>query len=216
MRRNQLDRRYVLAAVIGIAAALLAWQLPGRLGAGSQSAAELKAVHLFEPAREIPDFSLSQSDGTRLVKGELKGHWTLVFLGFTHCPDICPTTLAQMARAQKVWETLPEASRPRVLFVSVDPERDSPDQVGDYAHGFHKDTLAATGNIPALEQFAQSLSMIFKKMPVEPGVPADQYTVDHTASLALLDPQARMSGVLSPPYDVDQVAQDLMQLSKKH
>lgn len=211
-----MDRRYIWAAIIGIAAALLAWQLPGRLGALSAPADALKAVHVFQPAREIPDFSLAQSDGTRLVKGELKGHWTLVFIGFTNCPDICPTTLAQMARAQKVWEQLPESTRPRVLFVSADPERDTPDIVGEYAHGFHKDTIAATGSIPALEQFAKSLSMVFTKVEPEPGAPADQYSIDHMASLALLDPQARMAGVLSPPFNVDDIGQDMLTLSKKH
>ena len=102
----------------------------------------------------------------------------------------------------------------RVVRVSVDPERDSPDQVGDYAHGFHRDTLAATGDIPALEQFAQGLSMTFAKAPLEPGQPADQYSVDHTASLALLDPEARMAGVLSSPYDIDAVTADMIALTQ--
>ena len=87
----------------------------------------LQAVKLFDQPRELPPFSLQQSDGTQLVPGELKGHWTLVFLGFTHCPDVCPTTLAQLAQAQKQWAALPDPTRPRVLFVSVDPERDTPD-----------------------------------------------------------------------------------------
>ena len=99
------------------------------------------------------------------MPGELKGHWTLVFLGFTHCPDVCPTTLAELAEAQKQWAALPEATRPRVLFVSVDPERDTPDRIGEYAHAFHRDTLAATADVPALESFAKSLSMVFAKVP---------------------------------------------------
>src|SRR3546814_3302707 len=75
------------------------------------------------------------------------------------------TTLfrSQLAQAQKQWAALPEATRPRVLFVSVDPERDSPDRIGEYAHAFHKDTLAATADIPALEAFARSLSLVFMR-----------------------------------------------------
>ena len=72
---------------------------------------ELQTVRLFPQARELPPFALQQSDGTQLVPGELHGHWTLVFLGFTHCPDVCPTTLADLSRAQKEWEALPEARR---------------------------------------------------------------------------------------------------------
>src|SRR3546814_14828937 len=90
------------------------------------------------------------------------------------------TTLfrSQLAQAQKQWAALPEATRPRVLLVSVDPERDSPDRIGEYAHAFHKDTLAATADIPALEAFARSLSLVFMKVPPPEGVPANQYRVD--------------------------------------
>jgi protein SCO1/2 len=181
--------------------------------AAPADAPALQTVTLFPQPRVLPDFNLRQSDGTALVPGELKGHWTLVFLGFTHCPDVCPTTLAQLAQAQKQWAALPEATRPRVLFVSVDPERDSPDRIGEYAHAFHKDTLAATADIPALEAFARSLSLVFMKVPAPEGAPADQYSVDHSAALAVFDPQARMAGVIQPPLDPRAIAADLTTLT---
>ncbi|QOW18742.1 SCO family protein [Lysobacter ciconiae] len=174
---------------------------------------QTSAVKLFDPPRPLPDFSLRQSDGTQLVPGELNGHWTLVFLGFTHCPDICPLTLSQMAQAQQQWESIPDAVRPRVLFVSVDPERDTPDRIGEYAHAFHKDTLAATADIPSLERFARSLSLVFAKAPPEDGAPADQYSVDHSATMAVLDPQGRMSGVVQQPFDPAALAADLAALT---
>src|SRR3546814_13354747 len=95
------------------------------------------------------------------------------------------TTLfrSQLAQAQKQWAARPEATRPRVLFVSVDPERDSPDRIGEYAHAFHKDTLAATADIPALEAFARSLSLVFMKVTPPEGVPAKQYRVNHSTEL---------------------------------
>ncbi len=174
---------------------------------------QTSAVKLFDPPRPLPDFSLRQSDGTQLVPGELNGHWTLVFLGFTHCPDICPLTLSQIAQAQQQWESIPDAVRPRVLFVSVDPERDTPDRIGEYAHAFHKDTLAATADIPSLERFARSLSLVFAKVPPEDGAPAEQYSVDHSATMAVLDPQGRMSGVVQQPYDPAALAADLAALT---
>jgi len=204
---------YVLIAAIAAALGLLAAQnWFARSPQGSRPA--LKAARLFEPARAIPAFSLRQSDGTPLVPGELKGHWTLVFLGFTHCPDVCPTTLAQLAGAQKQWAALPEAVRPRVLFVSVDPERDTPDAIGEYAHAFHRDTLAATADVPALETFAKSLSMVFAKVPTGAGAPADQYSVDHSASLAVLDPQGRLTGFIQPPFEPKDIAADMTALSE--
>ncbi|HEY0660935.1 MAG TPA: SCO family protein [Lysobacter sp.] len=204
---------YVLIAALAAALGLWAAQRYFAPAAGS-AWPPTTAVRLFQPARELPAFSLRQSDGTPLVAGELKGHWTVVFLGFTHCPDVCPTTLAELAGAQKQWATIPESTRPRVLFVSVDPERDTPDAIGEYAHAFHRDTLAATADIPALEQFARSLSMVFAKVPPIDGAPADQYAVDHSATLAVLDPQGRMAGIISPPLQPKAIAADFIALSK--
>ena len=115
----------------------------------------------------------------------------------------------ELAQAQKQWRGLPDGTRPRLLFVSVDPERDTPDRIGEYAHGFDPDTLAATADIPALEAFAKSLSLVFAKVPAPEGVPADQYSVDHSAAIAVLDPQARMAGVIQPPLDPQAIASDM-------
>lgn len=197
-----------LAAGLGLVASQR-WFGPATAPAGP----ELQAVRLFPQPRELPPFALQQSDGTQLVPGELHGHWTLVFLGFTHCPDICPTTLAELAQAQKQWEALPEARRPRVLFVSVDPERDSPDRIGEYAAFFHRDTLAATADIPSLEAFARSLSLVFMKVPGPEGAPEDAYSIDHSAALAVLDPEGRMAGVVQGPLDPAAIAADLTTLT---
>ena len=201
----------ILVAALAVACGL--WAAQHWMQRASHAQPQLQAVKLFDHPRELPSFSLQQSDQTPLVPGELKGHWTLVFLGFTHCPDVCPTTLAQLARAQRKWASLPDSTRPRVLFVSVDPERDSPDAIGEYAHAFHRDTLAATADIPALEAFARSLSMVFMKVPAAEGAPADQYSVDHSAALAVLDAQGRMAGVIQPPLDPAAIASDLIVLT---
>ena len=200
--------------IAALAAGLGLWAGQRWFASRTPTAPVLQVVKLFDQPRELPSFSLQQSDGTQLVPGELKGHWTLVFLGFTHCPDVCPTTLAQLAQAQKQWATLPDSTRPRVLFVSVDPGRDSQDAIGEYAHGFDRDTLAATTDVPALETFARSLSMVFAKVPAPAGAPAGQYSIDHSASIAVLDPQARMAGVIMPPLDPRAVATDMAALTQ--
>lgn len=207
-------RTTVYILLVAVAAALGLWAAQKFFTPQPSPAwPETTAVRLFDPPRELPAFNLRQSDGTQLVPGELRGHWTLVSLGFTHCPDVCPTTLSQLAQAQKQWETLPEAVRPRVLFVSVDPDRDTPAHTGEYAHAFHRDTIAATADIPALEAFARSLSMVFAKVPPEDGEPADQYSVDHSAAIAILDPQGRMSGLVQPPLDPKAIAADMTALT---
>jgi protein SCO1/2 len=202
---------YILIAALATACAL--WAVPRWLLPRPAPQLALQTVQLFDHPRALAPFSLQQSDRTQLVPGELKGHWTVVFLGFTHCPDLCPTTLAQLAQAQKHWDDLPESTRPRVLFVSVDPDRDTPDAVGEYAHGFDRETLAATADNATLESFARSLSLVFMKVPAPAGAPTDQYEVDHSATLAVLDPQARMAGVIQPPLVPGAIASDLRALT---
>ena len=198
-----------LAAGLGLLAAQKILSTPS---APDQPAT--RAITLFPQPRELPSFSLQQSDGTQLVPGELHGHWTIVFIGFTFCPDVCPLTLAELGPAQRQWEGIPDAVRPRVLFVSVDPERDTPDRIGDYVAAFHRDTLAATGDIPALEEFTRSLSLVFMKVPPADGAREDQYSIDHSSAMAVLDPQGRMAGVLQGPLDPAAIAADLRMLTE--
>ncbi|HWS77889.1 MAG TPA: SCO family protein [Thermomonas sp.] len=210
-----MSKRAILLLVIAaLAAGLGLWASQRHFGTPAVAARPAAtSMTLLPNPRVLPAFSLQQSDGTPLTGDELKGHWTLVFLGFTHCPDVCPTTLAQLAAAQKQWASIPAATRPRVLFISADPERDSPELTGQYAHGFHADTLAATAPIPQLETFARSLSLVFMKAPGPSGDP-DDYSIDHSAGFALLDPQARMAGVIQPPFDVKAIAADIATLSQ--
>lgn len=206
-------RALALLVIVALAAGLGLWASQRYFPAPAATKPAATSFNLLATPRPLPAFSLQQSDGTPLTADELKGHWTVVFLGFTHCPDVCPTTLAQLAGAQKQWASMPEASRPRVLFVSADPERDSPKQTGDYARAFHADTLAATAPLPQLEAFARGLSLVFMKSPGASGKP-DDYTIDHSAALVVLDPQARMAGVVQPPFDVKGVATDLAALTE--
>ncbi|MGB3392193.1 MAG: SCO family protein [Stenotrophomonas sp.] len=199
-----------LAAALGL---LLAQKVFGPTNAGKP---DTGSIIFYPTPRALPDFSLSQSDGTRLIPGELRGHWTLVFLGFTFCPDVCPTTLAELARAQKQWETIPESLRPRVVFISVDPERDTPARLGEYAHAFHKDTIAATADVPSLERFATPLGLVFQKAPGKnfKANPND-YSMDHSASIVVLDPEGRLAGLMRPPFDPQAIASDLTKLTGK-
>ncbi len=196
-----------LAAGLGLVAAQKYWQ-----AAPPASVAQppMKSVRLFPQPRALPDFSLDASDGSKLTQETLRGHWTVVFLGFTHCPDVCPTTLAELKQAQTAWAAIPAATRPRVLFVSVDPERDTPKIVGDYAHYFHPDTFAATVAEPALQTFAHSLGLVYMKVPVE----GSDYTMDHSATLVVLDPQGRQAGLIRPPLVPADIASDLTTLTE--
>ena len=185
--------------------------MPPRVSAaGATVPGNLQAVRLFDAPRVIPPFRLDTVDGRAFGPADVAGHWTLVFLGFTRCPDVCPTTLAQLASAQKAWAALPEASRPRVLFVSVDPARDTPAAMATYAHHFHPETQVATAAEPALGDFVQSLGMVYQQAPL----PGGDYVMDHSATIVVLDPQGRQAGLIRPPLAPDAIAADLATLAQ--
>ena len=125
--------------------------------------------------------------------------------------NVCPTTLSTLANAQKQWAALPEAKRPRLLFVSVDPDRDTPKRTGEYAHYFHPDTWAATAAPEPLAQFAQAMGLVYMKVPLEGG----DYTMDHSVTMVVLDPQGRQAGLVGPPLKWQDIADDLARLAQE-
>lgn len=211
--RGSANRTLLFALIAALAAGLGLWagqRMASRDHAAAPSAVPiLRTVRLFPKAKTLPAFALTQAGGVRLDAGALKGHWTLVFLGFTHCADVCPTTLTELSQAQKLWAAQPAATRPRLLFVSVDPDRDTPEKLAEYARYFHPDTLTATAPEPALHDFAQAIGMVYMKVPLANG----DYDMDHSSSLVLLDPQAREAGLVRPPFKPAEIAADLLQLS---
>jgi protein SCO1/2 len=100
--------------------------------------------------------------------------------------------------------------RPRVLFVSVDPERDTPAETGEYAAYFHPSTLAATAPVPVLESFAAGLGLVFMKV----ATPAGDYSMDHSSGLVLIDPRGRQAGLVRPPLVPADIAADLRLLTE--
>ena len=153
-------------------------------------------MHLIDP-RVIPAFALRQSDGTQLVPGELKGHWTLVFLGFTHCPDVCPTTLADLASV--VQQLGSDADGVQVLFVTLDPERDRA-LLGQYLPAFHPKFVGLYGDAAATARTAQEFKVYYDKRPAQAG----GYSVDHTAGIYVFDREGRLR--VFAPYGAQQAA----------
>ena len=209
MRRSFL---YVLVAALAAGLGLFYGQrhfLPAT-AITAAPAPTLQTVRLIDPPRTLADFQLTTGDGSALTLASMHGHWTVLFLGFTHCPDVCPTTLANLARAQTKWQSMPAAIQPRVLFVSVDPARDTPKVTSDYAAFFHPATLGATAAEPALSNFAKALGLVYMKVPGKNG----DYEMDHSATLVVLDPQGRQAGLIRPPLNPDAIAADLRLLAE--
>jgi protein SCO1 len=204
-QRGIFNKSIIYILLAAIAAGLGLWAAQHWF----KPAPPLQTVRLFPQTRPLASFSLQAADGSAFTNQNLKGRWHVVFLGFTRCPDICPTTLADLSKSQKIWESLPEKKRPRLLLVSVDPERDTPKGLAEYARFFHKDTLTATAQEPALRDFAQAVGFVYAKVPM-----GEDYTMDHSATLAVIDPQGHEVGIIRPPFSPEKIAKDLIQLSE--
>jgi protein SCO1 len=205
-----LSRHHLLVLIAALAAGLGLWLAPS--GFGPQRGPAFETVYRYPAPRDLPAFALQAPGGEAFTPAQLTGRWHLVFIGFTHCPDVCPTTLAELAQAEKRWsEVLPEPQRPRIVFVSVDPERDSPEGAMEYARYFSPHALAASGNQPALESFARSLGMVFMKTEL----PSGDYTVDHSTHVALIDPQGRLAGIVRTPLAVPELTRDMLRIASE-
>jgi protein SCO1/2 len=156
--------------------------------------------------RAIADFDFTDQGGRPFTRASLEGHWTLLFTGFTHCPDVCPTTLELMAqlRRQLARDDL------EFLFVSVDPERDTPEAIARYLAHFDPALVGATGTREETERFTAGLGLAQVR---NPGV-GDEYSVDHSTALVLIDPEARLAGYFQAPHARDALAADLRNLPR--
>ena len=130
-------------------------------------------------------FRLLDQNGRTVTDADLKGHPFLVFFGFTHCPDVCPTTLYEVSEILR--KLGPDADRVGALFITVDPERDTPEALKDYLSSFDPHLSGLTGDPAAVAAVAKAYRVYFKKMPLDQG----GYTMDHTAIVYLMDKQGR-------------------------
>ena len=162
----------------------------------------LERATLYPSARAIPALALVDQDGRALGVASLRGHWTLVFFGFTQCPDVCPTTLATLARVRGSLADLPPAQLPRVLLISVDPERDTPQRLASYVHFFDPSFTAATGEPGAIDTVTKLFGVPYARV----AAPGGGYTVDHGAAVFVVNPQATIVAHSSPPHDAKALA----------
>lgn len=159
----------------------------------------------LEHHRPIPDFALI-SDSGPFVKNDLLGHWTLVFAGFTYCPTVCPTTLATLKEAKALLEPA-QAERLEVLFVSVDPGRDDPKRLADYAHHFDPSFRGVTGTEVQLQALLErGLGLVFLRQTATTG---QEVSIDHSSHVAIIDPTGQLAGYFSPPFTPEALASDL-------
>jgi protein SCO1/2 len=154
--------------------------------------------------RAVPALALIDQDGRPFAADELRNGWTFVFFGFTQCPDVCPTTLTLLAQTVRRLADLPPAEQPRVLLISVDPERDAPAVLKPYVTFFDAGFRGATGSPEGVQAAAAAFGVPVQKMPL----PNGGYTMDHGAGVFIVAPDGGIAAYSSPPHTAEGLAND--------
>ena len=193
---------------IALSAALAGMYLARSLG--QPAVVQLESGTALPVPGPLTPFALVDTQNSPTSPAQLRGHLTLVFFGFTYCPDVCPTTLALLSGVQK--QLAPEfanAGGLKVALISVDPERDTPEQLGKYISSFGGDLIGLTGTAPEIVKAQKSFGVAASRVDLAGG----GYTMDHSATVFLLDSQARKVAVFTPPLRAEAMARDLRKLA---
>lgn len=159
---------------------------------------------LLDTPKPLVTFALKDMNGHPFTDQSFLEQWTLVFFGFTTCPDICPATMSLLNQVVKIIHEKPGIPTPKVVFVSVDPDRDTPEKLKQYVEHFNKDFLGVTGNPTQLTDFSRQLGVVYEKVYLD----NNEYLVDHSGSIALINRRGAIQAYFTPPLDAANIAKD--------
>ena len=197
-----MDSRKIFLAAIAIVAIISGVWMSARI----LSPPPLPQTATLLPApTELAEFSLVADDGSGFTRDDFRGQWDLVFFGFTHCPDICPITLQVLANARQEMRQQGIDELPRIVLVSVDPERDSPAVLAPYVEHFGDDTVGITGELGEIRKLTDGLGIFFEKA----GDDADNYSVDHSSVVIVINPQGQFQALFGAPHKAENFVHDL-------
>ena len=172
---------------------------------------ELEATR-FPVARQLAPFTLVDHNNEVFNETTLQKRWSFLFFGYTHCPDVCPVTLSVLnSVAQRLQDVDADI---RFVFVSVDPERDTPEKLAQFVRYFNKNFIGVTGSGQQIEEFTRELGIMHMRVAAEEN--ATGYLVDHTASVLLFDPDGRYHAVFSPPLSAGKISDDFRKILKAY
>ena len=193
----------VLAAAGFVAASIWSPKPPLVLASGT----------ILAPARPLADFSLIDNQGRSFGAANLRGHWSLMFFGYTDCPDYCPTTLTTLAALEKQLRAAKTVAPPQVIFVSVDAKRDTPAQLNQFVPNFDPEFIGLTAaSQPAIEALAKKWGVAVNIQYAANG----NYIVDHSTEIFVIDPAGNLAAILTGPFTVDALQSDFRRIVTGH
>jgi protein SCO1 len=193
-------RRRDLLIRLGSGAAALA--LPARAFRPISAAAQIATP----PQGSNVHFALTATDGTAVTEESYPGKWLAIYFGYTFCPDICPTTMMELAQAFRALG--PRAAAVQAIFVTVDPRRDKPDILAEYLKSFDQRFVGLTGTSAQISAAAKSFNVFYERNDIDNG----NYTYDHSSYIYLIDPGGKLAEALTSDRDSEQIATALLAL----
>lgn len=189
----------IIMVVAGLATSLLLSRQP----------VDFRYATVLQPPATLPDFVAIDHNGERFDAAAFQGQWNLVFFGFTHCPDICPTTLAQLATARRKLQTEFAVTAPlRIVFVSIDPERDTTGVIAPYVGYFGENVTGLTGDPAQIDLLARGLGAFYQKVTMTNG----DYAMDHSAAIMVINPDGEFRALFNAPFQLDLFVRDMQSL----
>jgi protein SCO1/2 len=202
-------RRYAIFVIMAAAAILFSWigiDYFEQSMTPSEWASNLKAGTLLSQPKPLLPFMLTAQDGNSFTLDNLRGHWTFMAIGYTSCPDICPTLMMTFKTIDRKINS--EGMKPFVdfLFISVDPARDTPEKLGSYVRYFNPRFRGATGRSDEeIRTLTGQLGLFYRRAD---GGTSETYLVDHSASIMLINPSGELNAIFSSPHDPDIISED--------
>jgi len=196
--------RWLIGAALLVSLPIIAWSISEALDSNKKISIPLPLLSTLRPEPlPLESFSLTNQNGQPFTLDQLKGKWSFIFFGYTSCPDICPTTLNQMASIADILANEKHDDDMQFIFVSVDPDRDSVELLKDYMDYFNPTFIGLTGRQPDIDALTQQLNILTIRKPSES---SDNYQISHTSSIMLVDPKHRWFASFSPPLNDKRIA----------
>ncbi len=173
--------------------------------------AKFHGTYLENP-RTINQFSLMGTDQKTFDNSSLQGQWTLLFFGFTNCGYLCPTTLAEVSKMYRILEAQGVKELPRVVMISIDPDRDSQEKLGHYVTSFHPDFYGARGEDDSVKAMTHEMGIAYTKVIDKNNMDPQNYDVQHSGALMLFNPQGELNAFFTTPHHADLLAKDYILL----
>jgi protein SCO1/2 len=188
---------FIIADVL--LAILLVYLFVGNFNRLSDEELRELGATVYPDPREISSFQLTDHRGNSYTQDALAGSWTLIFFGYTACPDICPLTMSELDRFYQDLESSGQAQDTNIVLATVDPLNDSPQKMADYVSSFHEDFIGLTGDPATLQQLAGDLYVIFSESP-DMRDNENDHMVNHSAHISVIDPNGNYHSVMRAPH----------------